>query len=105
MLNNQDPRLQNLTNAKQLREVMQQIEGEQQRQLYIENQQIVQAEELKKQTLILEEARILTNKNAEYAKQALESALKSQKSSNRQFLASIIISGVALIVAILTFIK
>lgn len=105
MLNNQDTRLQNATNAYGAMKAFNQIEAEQKRQLLIENQQIIQAEELKKQTLILDEARHLTNKNAEYAKQALESALKNQKSSTRQFWASIIIAGAALIVAILTLIK
>lgn len=105
MLNNQDPRLQNVTNAYGAMEVFKQIETEQQRQLYIENQQIVQAEELKRQTLILEEAKSLTMENAKYTKQALECALKNQKSSTRQFWASIIIAGVALLVAILTLIK
>lgn len=105
MLNNSDNRLQNITNAKQLGEVMKQIEAEQQRQLYIENQQIIQAEELKRQTLILEEAKSLTIENAKYTKQALECAHQNQKSSTRQFWASIIIAGVALIVAILTLIK
>lgn len=105
MLNNSDARLQNVTNAKQLGEVMKQIEAEQQRQLYIENQQIIQAEELKRQTLILEEARSLTNENAKYTRQVLECTLQNQKSSTRQFWASIIIAGTALIVAILTLFK
>lgn len=105
MNNNSDARLQNVTKAKQLGEVMQQIEVEQKRQLYIENQQIIQAEELKKQTLILDEARHLTNKNAEYTKQALECTLKNQKSSTRQFWTSIIIAGASLIVAMLALLK
>lgn len=101
MFNNSDNRLQNVTNAYAGMEVMKQIEAEQQRQLYLENQQIIQAEELKKQTLILDEARSLTNKNAEYTKQALEFTLKNQKSSTRQFWTSIIIAGASLIVALL----
>lgn len=97
--------MQNIHSAKAFSEGTKQIECEQQKQLNLENEQFIQTEELKKQTLILNEARNLTNENAAYTKQVLECTLQNQKSSTRQFLASIIIAGVALIVAILTLIK
>ncbi len=105
MKNNTDSRLQNVTNAQQLGEIMKQVEAEQKRQLYIENQQIIQAEELKKQTLILDEARSLTNENAGYTKKVLECTLQNQKSSTRQFWASIIIAGASLLVALFALFK
>lgn len=101
MLNNSDNRLQNVHTASAVSRVMKQIEGEQQRQLNLENEQFIQTEELKRQTSILEEARSLTNENAKYTKQVLECTLQNQKSSTKQFWASIIIAGASLIVAML----
>ena len=74
-----------------------------------------QTEELEKQTAILsilkklthinvkcvEDINRLTSKNAESVKQIVEMTLENQKSSNKHFWASIIVSTIAVIIALI----
>lgn len=62
---------------------------------------IEQKKELQKQTFILEEAKNITTQNAEYIKQIADYTIRNEKSSKQQFIASIIIASVALLVSII----
>lgn len=66
--------------------------------------QTIQALELEKHTEILNDAKNITKENAEYVKRIAQLTLENQKISTRQFWASIIVSSVALIIAIASFI-
>lgn len=66
--------------------------------------QTIQALELEKHTEILNDAKNITKENAEYVKKIAQLTLENQKISTRQFWASIIVSSVALIIAIASFI-
>lgn len=66
---------------------------------------IKQKEELEKQTVILEEAKAITAKNAEYTKQIAEYTIRNEKASNKQFWASTIIASAALLVSIVALFK
>lgn len=67
------------------------------------NQAFTHTEELQKQTSILEEAKSLTYKNAEYVKQICEYVQRNEESSQKHFIASIIISSAALAISIGSF--
>lgn len=75
-----------------------------------EIQPILQTEELKVHTEILEESMTLTKENVEATKQVIEATKciaeftkKNQESSKVQFIASIIVSSIALIIALYSF--
>ena len=67
------------------------------------NQAFTHTAELQKQTSILEDAKSITHKNAEYVKQISEYTQRNEQSSKRYFYTSIIVSIVALAVAIGSF--
>lgn len=58
-----------------------------------------QTVELQKQTLTLEDMKELTKLNAGYVRQIAELTVENQKTANKQFWTSIIVSIVALIIA------
>ena len=64
-----------------------------------EMQPKMQTAELQKQTSALADMKELTKLNAEYVKQIAELTIENQKSATKQFIASIIVSAVALIIA------
>lgn len=66
--------------------------------------QTIQALELERHTEILNDAKNITKENAEYVKRIAQLTLENQKISTRQFWASIIVSSVALIIAIASLI-
>ncbi len=66
--------------------------------------QTIQALELERHTEILNDAKNITKENAEYVKKIAQLTLENQKISTKQFWASIIVSSVALMIALASFI-
>ena len=59
-----------------------------------------QTEEAKKQTSLLEETKEISHENVLCTKQMINCTLENQKSSNRQFMASMVVSIVAIAIAL-----
>ena len=63
-----------------------------------------QTEEAKKQTSLLEETKEISHENVLCTKQMINCTLENQKSSNRQFMASMVVSIVAIAIALVSLI-
>lgn len=63
-----------------------------------------QTEEAKKQTSLLEETKEISHENVMCTKQMISCTLENQQSSNRQFMASMIMSIVAIGIALISLI-
>lgn len=63
-----------------------------------------QTEEAKKQTSLLEETKEISYENVICTKQMISCALENQKSSNRQFKASMVVSIVAIVIALVSLV-